>query len=78
MLSQMYTKQEVELLRNPTEYIEWFEKLLNKVNSDKSTKKESLTHSGSFKIFYEEIFPLWSLLKQKKDEWTDSSFRNIF
>lgn len=73
----MYTKEEVEVFRNPSQYLEWFEALLNRTNSDNNQKKEKLFHEGVFKQFYEEIFPLRSLLKLKEQEWEDSRFKNV-
>jgi len=53
----MYTKEEVEVFRNPSQYLEWFEALLNRTNSDNNQKKEKLLHEGVFKQFYESFSP---------------------
>ena len=73
----IFKKEEIEIFRNPTKYITWFESLLREINRYERNKKEALLHIGGFKEFYEEIFPTASILKIKEQEWKESRFRNI-
>ncbi|MCK5312091.1 MAG: hypothetical protein KAJ62_08275 [Desulfobacteraceae bacterium] len=73
----MISKDEIEILRRPSEYIQWFDSHLKTTGRDQAYREGVLQHEGIFKQFYEELFPLFSLLKHKKQEWKDSRFRNV-
>jgi hypothetical protein len=75
ILSKMYTSDEVSLWRTIPEYLLWFDDLLER--KDPATKVAALTHDGPFKVFYEEIFPLASLLKIKAELWHSATFRHV-
>ena len=71
---------ELELFRNPEDYLTWFNALLEKTKdtrNDSLEHRQALLHQGDYKFFYEEIFPLASLLKIKKDEWSESLFSHV-
>ena len=70
--------EEVQVFRNPSAYIEWFDGLLLAIRDDPSIKEPARRHEGVFKKFYEEMFPLVSLLKVKKEKWRESEFRSVF
>lgn len=71
---------ELELFRNPEDYLTWFNALLEKTKetrNDSSEHRQALLHQGDYKFFYEEIFPLASLLNIKKNEWSESLFSHV-
>jgi hypothetical protein len=70
--------EEVQVFRTPAAYIEWFDGLLLAIRDDPSLKESARGHEGIFKQFYEEMFPLYSLLRVKKPAWAGSEFRNVF
>ena len=74
----MVDLSQAQIFKRPPEFISWFNQVLKAINDDPSNKKNALTHAGPFKKFYEEIFPLATLLKIKGQEWKDSEFRNVF
>lgn len=74
----MISKKEVETFRLPSAYLEWFEGLLLRIREDPDLKEPARRHEGFFKNFYEEMFPLRSLLKVKGDKWKLSEFKNVF
>jgi hypothetical protein len=73
----IYTKNEVEIFRTPPIFLSWFSKKLEQVRLNQSLREDALLHRGQFKEFYEEIFPLFSLLRFKATEWASSEFKNI-
>ena len=73
----MISKEEISISRRPSEYIQWFESHLETTGRDRAFREDALQHKGIFKQFYEELFPLYSLLKCKQREWNDSRFRNV-
>jgi hypothetical protein len=74
----MLNKGEIQVFRTPAAYIAWFEGLLSAIHDDPSLKEPARRHEGIFKQFYEEMFPLYSLLRVKKLAWAGSEFRNVF
>ena len=73
----MIPKDEIETFRSPSEYIRWFNSHLETIGRDRTYREEALQHKGFWKQFYEELFPLYSLLKHKQTEWNKSRIRNI-
>jgi len=73
----IYTKDEVETFRTPSLFLSWFSEKLERVRLDRSMREDALLHRGQFKEFYEEMFPLFSLLRSKAAEWASSEFKNI-
>jgi hypothetical protein len=69
---------ETQIFRTPATYIAWFEGLLQSIHVDRSLNEQARRHAGILKQFYEEMFPLYSLLRVKKDIWAASEFRNVF
>jgi len=65
------------MFRSPAEYTQWFESHLQTTGRDRTYREEALQHKGIFKQFYEELFPLYSLLKLKQKQWRKSRFRNV-
>ncbi len=75
----MISKKDIEQFRNPAEYIQWFEFHLESTRdwTDREALAQRSKHKGIWKVFYEELFPLYSLLKHKKLDWKNSRFCNI-
>lgn len=73
----MIPKDEIETFRRPSEYIQWFKSHLETIGRDRNYREEALQHKGFWKQFYEELFPLYSLLKHKRIKWNESRFRNV-
>lgn len=73
----MISKNEIEIFRKPYDYIQWFDSYLESISRDQTYREDALQHNGIFKQFYEELFPLYSLLKHKQQEWRKSRFRSV-
>ena len=73
----MISKEEIEIFRRPSEYIHWFESHLETTGRERVYREEALQHKGVFKRFYEELFPLYSLLKHKQHTWDGFRLRNV-
>lgn len=73
----MISNEEIETFRKPIEYLQWFESHLDTTGRDRRNREDALLHKGIFKQFYEELFPLYSLLRHKCQEWKESRFRNV-
>ncbi|MCP4607236.1 MAG: hypothetical protein GY845_00785 [Planctomycetes bacterium] len=73
----MISKEEISIFRGPSEFIQWFQSHLETTGRDRAYREAALQHKGIFKKFYEELFPLYSLLKHKKHDWSNSRFRNV-
>ena len=69
---------EIELFRTPHEFIVWFEKVLERSRSFNREQRsdDARLHKGVYKIIYEELYPLYSLLSYKRDEWKSARFKN--
>ena len=68
---------ECQAFRSIPDFIQWADGWLSKINSDPANKTAALTHRGTYKNFYEETLPLWSLLKIKSPQWGAAEFRNV-
>ncbi len=73
----MISNEEIETFRKPIEYLQWFESHLDTTGRDRRNMEDALLHKGIFKQLYEELFPLYSLLRHKCQEWKESRFRNV-
>lgn len=67
----------IEQDRSPDEFIVWFEGFLESTRHDRSHREQILLRQGIAKPLYEEVFPLYCLLKHKRIEWKGRLFRNI-
>lgn len=70
------TVAEIEQSRSPVEYVNWFDGLLDRIDKDRDDEltSQELLKTGLAKRFYEELFPLYALLKHKTKEWNNSRF----
>jgi hypothetical protein len=69
-------KAEIEQFRHPSEYIRWFDLVVQHV-IDEADETEVLLQQGIYKQIHQEIFPLATLLKAKSSDWSQSKFRNV-
>jgi len=76
-MNDLITAQEIEVYRNPSEFITWFETYLAKTKIDRRYREEILLKKGIFKVIYEEVFPLYRFLQIFGGEWHDLKFRNV-
>lgn len=73
----MFTLDSVEVFRRPAEYLLWFQALVERTKGNREEHVAALAHKGLFKVLYEEIFPLASLLRVKSEAWREAEFRNV-
>ena len=67
---------EIGKFRNPTEYLQWFDHVLEHIINE-ADEENVLLHHDIYKEIHEEIFPLATLLKAKTSDWITSKFRNV-
>lgn len=74
-LENYINEKEISLPRTPDEYISWFEEKL-KITKEfrEELKIQCILHKGIAKYFYEELFPLYCLLKNKSKAWEKNKF----
>jgi len=68
--------QEISQPRTPAEYILWFEEKL-KINRElkEELREQMLLRKGKMsEYFYNELFPLWRLLQNKREDWEQVKF----
>jgi hypothetical protein len=74
---QYINEEEISQPRTAEEFIGWFEKKLAITNERRELRGQLLRHEGIAKILYEELFPLYNLLKNKKDDWKKEKFKPV-
>jgi len=73
-----FNEGEIELSRTAEEFIRWFEgKLAITKEKREELREQNLLHVGIAKIFYEELFPLYRFLQNKREEWRVESFAPV-
>jgi len=77
MLEALITPDEIAQDRSPEDFVIWFEDFLEKTRGDRSLRDQILLRQGIAKPVYEEVFPLYRLLSQKRAAWHGRKFRNI-
>ena len=77
MLEALITPDEIEQDRSPDDFVDWFERFLEATQGDRSLREQILLRRGIAKPVYEEVFPLYRLLSQKRPPWREKKFRNI-
>jgi hypothetical protein len=77
-LEQYLSEEEIYRWRSAEEFIHWvdekhtiFREWRDNLNS------QNLRHEGIAKIWYEEVLPLYCLLKNKADDWKKEKFRLV-
>jgi len=68
---------DLTIARTPSEYLAWFNPVLEQVNNARDNREAALLHEDDYKFFYEELFPLRSLLILKQNEWAEATFQPI-
>jgi hypothetical protein len=73
-IESLTSPADMETSRAPSEYITWYDGLLDKIwqIDDDELSEQVLMRTGLAKRFYEELFPLFALLRHKKDDWGTS------
>jgi len=78
MLENYITVEETSQLRTPEQFVNWFEGKLSTIHSQKNDlQKQIILHKDIAKFFYEELFPLYRLLQNKQEEWSDVKFSPV-
>ena len=75
-LEQFLTVEEISQPRTPGEYIIWFEEKLEINRKFKEELREQmLLRKGKIvEYYYNELFPLWRLLQNKREAWKELTF----
>lgn len=78
-LEELLSEPEIQTPRRPHIFLEWFEALLRRIHAinDDQLNRQVLTRAGIAKQMYEELFPLYRLLQEKRNEWASISVRNV-
>jgi|GEM_PF-1932172 len=77
-LEEIITIEEICSLRTPTQFLEWFEDKLREIKERNVINDQVILREGIAKFFYEEVFPLYRLLQNKKDAWSNLKFKNVY
>lgn len=77
MLEAFITPEEIERERSPDDFVDWFERFLERTHGDRSLREQILLRRGIAKPVYEEVFPLYRLLSHKRVIWREKKFRNV-
>jgi len=70
-LEEIITIEEICSPRTPTQFLEWFENKLSEMKETDGINDQVILREGIGKFFYEEVFPLFRLLQNKKDAWSN-------
>ena len=77
-LEEYIKEDEISQSSTPKEFIDWFEeKLAITKKLREELEVQNLLHKGIAKDFYEELFPLYRLLQNRRKEWEDMKFKPI-
>jgi hypothetical protein len=77
-LEEIITIEEICSPRTPTQFLEWFEAKLREIKKTDGINDQVILREGIGKFFYEEVFPLFRLLQNKKDAWRNLKFKNVY
>jgi len=77
-LEEIITIEEICRPRTPTQFLEWFEDKLREIKKTDGINDQVILREGIGKFFYEEVFPLYRLIQNKKDTWTNLKFKNVY
>ena len=72
-------EQEISQPRTPAEFISWFEEKLeiNRKRREELRKQMLLREGDMSEYFYNELLPLYCLLKNKSEDWKEVNFLPI-
>lgn len=77
-LEEIVTIEEICSPRTPIQFLEWFEDKLREIKETEGINNQVILREGIGKFFYEEVFPLFRLLQNKKDAWRELKFKNVY
>jgi hypothetical protein len=77
-LEEIITIEEICRPRTPAQFLEWFENKLREIQKTDGINDQVILREGIGKFFYEEVFPLFRLLQNKKDAWRNLKFKNVY
>jgi len=77
-LEEIIKIEEICSSRTPTQFLEWFEDKLREIKETDVINDQVILREGIAKFLYEEVFPLYRLLQNKKDAWRDLKFKNVY
>ncbi len=77
-LEQYLSVDEISHPRTAKEYIRWIDEKHEILRKRRlAFNKQNLLHQDIAKIFYEEVLPLYCLLKNKSDDWREEKFKPV-
>jgi len=77
-LENYISKEEISQPRSPKDFIDWFEEKLEITKKlREKLEMQNILHRGRAKIFYEELFPLYRLLQNKRKDWRSAKLTPI-
>ncbi len=77
-LEEIITIEEICSPRTPTQFLKWFEDKLHEIKETDGINDQVILREGIGKFIYEEVFPLFRLLQNKKDVWGEVKFKNVY
>lgn len=77
-LEEIITIKEICSPRTPAQFLEWFEDKLREIKKTDDINDQVILREGIGKFFYEEVFPLFRLLQNKKDAWRNLKVKNVY
>lgn len=77
-LEEIISIEEICSPRTPAQFLEWFEDTLREIKQTDGINDQVILRERIGKFFYEEVFPLFRLLQNKKDAWSNLKFKNVY
>src|SRR6266481_3256212 len=77
MVEDYITVDDIQRFRRPDDFVSWFFRKLDEINSGEGVRKQILLRQGIAKVVFEEVYPLYRLLQNKGSEWNEIEFRNV-
>lgn len=74
-LEEIITIEEICSPRTPTQFLEWYEDKLREIKETDGINNQVILREGIAKFFYEEVFPFYRLLQNKKEAWSNLKFK---
>jgi hypothetical protein len=77
MVENYITVDDIQRFRRPADFVSWFFRKLDEINSGEGVREQILLRQGIAKVVFEEVYPLYRLLQNKGSEWNEIEFRNV-
>jgi hypothetical protein len=76
-LETLVTKKDAQARRSIGDFVSWYGGLLGQAREsrDKELRRQMLLRTGIATQFYEELFPIFTLMKEKASEWKGASIQ---